>query len=161
MYGRLAAPQGVVIHRRQVVMNQRIRVNHLYRSGGPIERIKRRFNHGASGEHQQRAHALAPTQHGIAHGVVQARRRGCGGRQQRIEHRLHPRMHILHPGGKVELPILLSAAAHTEHRQRRADRVHSPCSRLSGFNTPSSSIFTCCPAALSLACAAFTRSTPR
>src|SRR5690606_21316364 len=39
VHGRLAAAQGVVVHRRQVVVHQRIGMHQLDRGGGRVQRV--------------------------------------------------------------------------------------------------------------------------
>ena len=41
MHGRFAAPQVVVVHRRQIVMHERECMNQLDRNGGCIEQFGR------------------------------------------------------------------------------------------------------------------------
>ncbi len=73
--GRPAAPQVVVVHGRQIVVDQRVGVDDLDRGRHVVEfrfleakRVARRI-------HQQRAHALAAVEGGIAHGLPQLGRR--------------------------------------------------------------------------------------
>ena len=79
MGGRLAAAQGVIVHRRQVVMHQRIGVDELDGHRRRVQVFRLRAEQVATGVHQQRAHALAAAQHRIAHRLVQALR--CFGRR--------------------------------------------------------------------------------
>ena len=72
--GGLATAQGVVVHGRQVVVHQRIGVDQLHRHRCGIEPVQRGTEHLAGGIDQQGAHALAATEHGIAHCLVQALR---------------------------------------------------------------------------------------
>jgi hypothetical protein len=80
----LAAPQVVVVHRRQVVVHQRERVQQLDRSGRGIEqrRVERQAFPGRV--HQERPHPLAAV-HRVTHGLVEAFRRRVRARQHPIE----------------------------------------------------------------------------
>jgi hypothetical protein len=72
MAGRAAATQHVVVHARQVVMNQRIGVDQFDRAADDVEVFRRGAGQLASSVGEQRAHAFAATQCGVAHGVMQA-----------------------------------------------------------------------------------------
>lgn len=109
--GRLAASQGVIVHRRQVVMHQRIGVDELDSHRRRIQVFRLCAEQVATGVHQQRAHALAAAQHGIAHGLVQALR--CFGRRGQ---------------GSVELAFDTVAPAREQNLSRHgwADRKARP-----------------------------------
>ena len=101
MDGRLAAPQDVVVHAGQVVVNQRVDMAQL--DGGsdlvyPCRIGSRGFTSGVG---QQRPHPFAPAENRIAHGLVQTPRRDGHRRQDGLEDGLHPFLVSAHPGLKV------------------------------------------------------------
>ena len=75
MHGWLAAPQRVVVHGRQVVMDEGRRMDELHRGGGMIQRRRRGTGNRAGGMHQPWPNALAAAQDGMAHRFGQCRRR--------------------------------------------------------------------------------------
>ena len=74
MHGRLAAAQAVVVHRRQVVVHQRVGMDQFDCGRGRIEGHRVGAECGAGRVHQQRTHALAAIERGVAHRGVQALR---------------------------------------------------------------------------------------
>ena len=86
MDGGLATAQHIVVHTGHIVMHQRIGVDQLHRAAGAqgglcLGRIQAAHGLG-SGQHQQRAQALAAIEHGVAHGLAQVGG-GIGGNPQR------------------------------------------------------------------------------
>ncbi len=79
VHGGAATAQVVVVHRRQVVMHQRIGVDQLHRAGRRVEFFDRHAKRLAGGVNQQGAQALAAVA-GIAHRFMQAAGVGRGGR---------------------------------------------------------------------------------
>jgi hypothetical protein len=71
--GRLAATQIVVVHCRQIVVNQRIGVDQLNRAGSAVSLLGLAAERFARGVGQQRTHAFAAIHHAVAHGLVKAR----------------------------------------------------------------------------------------
>ena len=72
--GRAAAPQVVVVHRRQIVMHQRVAVQALERGAGQQSAGTRRAEQ-RPGLHQQKwAQSFAAAQYGMAHGGEQTLR---------------------------------------------------------------------------------------
>ena len=69
--GRPAAAQIAVVHRRQVVMDQRIAVDAFERGAGQQRGLARNAEHGRALDHQKRPQPLAAAEAGIAHGVHQ------------------------------------------------------------------------------------------
>ena len=67
MAGRLAAAEVVVIHRRQVVVNQGIGVHHLDGGGGVDGPGARHLEEAGTREHQEGPEPLAAREEGIAH----------------------------------------------------------------------------------------------
>ena len=78
--GRLAAPQIVVVHGREVVVDQRIGVYQLDGAGRAVQGLARDPERRPGRVDQERPHALAVAEHGIAHGLVQVRGRNARGR---------------------------------------------------------------------------------
>jgi hypothetical protein len=97
----LAAPERVVVHRRHVVVHQRIGVDQLDRGGGVLDALGVGAGDLAGGEGEQRAHALAAAQHGVAHRLVEALRGDPGGGEPLGQHAFHACLACLHPGGKI------------------------------------------------------------
>ena len=67
---RFAAPHVVIVHARQVVVNQRIDVNGLDRTADAQRRGGVDIEQPARGDCQQRAHPLAAADRGMAHRLV-------------------------------------------------------------------------------------------
>jgi len=72
--GGLASPQGIIIHGGQVVVDERIDMNHLHGGGGSVQGLQREAQRLTGGIGQQRTQPLAPAQRGVAHGLMQALR---------------------------------------------------------------------------------------
>jgi len=70
MHGGLATSQIVVIHAGQIIMHQRIHMNHLDGSSGALQRICRRIKHRTRREYQQGSYPLAAIQCGITHRLM-------------------------------------------------------------------------------------------
>ena len=70
--GGAAAAQVGVVHRRQVVMDQRIAVDAFERSAGEQRRIARHVEDRRALGHKERSQPFAAVQAAIAHGVEQA-----------------------------------------------------------------------------------------
>ena len=87
--GGFATAQGIVVHRRQVVVHQRIGMDQFHRHRGRVEPFRLSAEQLASGIDQQRTHALATAEDGMAHGLVQPLRcigrRGQGGIEQAFD----------------------------------------------------------------------------
>src|SRR6185295_15117212 len=71
--GRAATTQFIIIHRRQVIMNQRIGVNHLQRAGGANQSLVTRAEGLADSEQQRGPEALATGKDTPANRCVHAR----------------------------------------------------------------------------------------
>src|SRR5690606_33310713 len=76
VHGGTPAAHVVVVHRRQVVVHQRVGVDQLDRGGRQVQAGFVGAQRGAGGVDQQRTHALAAAEGGVAHGRVQAPRFG-------------------------------------------------------------------------------------
>jgi hypothetical protein len=73
MRGRAPAAQVVVVHRRQVVVDQGVGVNQLDRRGGRQHGAWLGARGACAGKTQDRADALAPGEQGVTHRLGQAR----------------------------------------------------------------------------------------
>ena len=142
--GGLAAAQDVVVHARQVVVHERIGVDHLDRRGGRVDARGIGAGEFARGVREQRAHALAAAEHRVAHRLDQRRRRGRVERQRAVEHVL-------------DAPLPLAAT----RLRRRGQGASSPPSGANAFSTPFSRTSICCCASFSAAWQNATSSAPR
>ena len=115
--GRPAAPQVVVVHRRQVVVDQRIGMNHLQRTG----RRHRRLGIAAArlGRHQakHRPQPLATPQHAVTHRRRQPRRRGRPAtginlRQIPVQCIIHPMSRLVQVFAERNIDRCLGATCH-------------------------------------------------
>ena len=95
--GRLAAPEIVIVHAGQVVMDQRITVDALERRRRAQQAFLGGPEHRACFKHEERAHPLAIGEGGMAHGAHQVGFRTAGRRNQLIERHRHPVCHFLQP----------------------------------------------------------------
>ena len=73
---RLPAPQVVIVHRRQVVVHQRVAMHAFERRAGHQRLLARDLEQRRAFHHQEGPEPLAAAEAGIAHGLDQARRRG-------------------------------------------------------------------------------------
>ncbi len=86
VHRRLAATQVVVVHRRQVVMDQRIAVHAFERRRDAKRRLAAGGKKGGTFQDQKRAEPLAAVQHAMAHGRHQAfRPRDFARQRARVE----------------------------------------------------------------------------
>jgi hypothetical protein len=99
--GRLAAPEDIVVHARQIVVRERIGVDKLYRGRGDPDPLRIRAGKLARRKRQQRTHALASAENGIAHRLMQAPRRDLGPRQHALQRRLDALQVGLRPRGEI------------------------------------------------------------
>jgi len=123
VHRRLAAAQDIVVHARQVVVDQRVGVDELDRAGCAQRRRTHAVDRIGRGEHEQRTQSLSAVEDGIAHGVAEAG--WCIGRNASVERRLD----------RIELgegPGVERVALHVVGH---------------GRSWPSSSTFTCCSTA--------------
>ena len=86
--GRPAAAQIAVVHRRQVVMNQRIAVDAFERGAGQQRGFARNAEHGRALDHQERPQPFSAAEARIAHRVDQPLRPRDFVGQQRIGQQL-------------------------------------------------------------------------
>ncbi len=68
----LAATQIVIVHRRQVVMHQRIGMHHLDGGGGAQGAVAAHAEQVRRGHHEKGPEPLAADHDGVAHGVEEA-----------------------------------------------------------------------------------------
>ena len=66
------APQVVVVHARQVVVDQRVDVDAFHREPDAQRAVAVDVEQRAGRRHEQRTHPLAPADRGVAHRLVQA-----------------------------------------------------------------------------------------
>ena len=83
--GRLAAAKPVVVHRREVVVDQRVGVDHLDRRGEREHLVRRAADRLGRGEREHRPDALAAGEQRIAHRLLEAGRAGLGGEAKPLE----------------------------------------------------------------------------
>ena len=76
------AAQVVVVHRRQIVVNQGVGVDQLDGGGGMVEGRFGRACQPTGGIHQPGADALAAAEHGVAHGLGETGRNLVGWGQE-------------------------------------------------------------------------------
>src|SRR6185369_9404346 len=74
---RPAASQIVVIHRRKIVVDQRVRMDHLKRARSPDQSLKRRVKGLTDGQQQRGSKTLATSKHAPANRLVNLFRRSC------------------------------------------------------------------------------------
>ena len=88
MAGRRPATQIVVVHRRQVVVDERVCVDELDRARRGYEVLILAVQRFTSGEHENGTDALASGEHRVSHRFVQSLRRPRCRRQRSFEHRV-------------------------------------------------------------------------
>ena len=74
VHGRLAAAQIVVVHRRQIVMDQRIAVDAFERRRHAQRRMLIGAEESCALQHKERAQPLAAIEHAVPHRLKQPRR---------------------------------------------------------------------------------------
>ena len=114
MYGRLTAPEVVVIHGWQVVVNKRVAMDQFKRAGGQDCALGFMLEQVGSFQNQDRPKALAAVQGAVPHGGQQSRRArdlGCQRSfvQQSVENRFHFRGLICQMLFQVKSHIMLRA----------------------------------------------------
>jgi hypothetical protein len=120
---RLAAPEDIVVHARQIVVDERIGVDQLDRAGGTERGAVIAVDRVGGGEHEQRPQPLAAVEDGIAHRIAEASR-GIGGNAG-VERRLDA-VELGQRPGIERVPFHVCGQA---------------------FSWPPSSTFTCCSTA--------------
>ena len=88
--GRQAAAQLVVVHRRQVVVDQRVGVDQLDRAGDRQEALGLGAERAGGGQREDRAHPLAAGEQRVAHRLLEAGGRGRRGEAQLARARRRP-----------------------------------------------------------------------
>src|SRR5882672_8004278 len=99
--GRTAAPEVVVIHGREVIVDQRIRMDQLDGGSGPVQSGEVDAEYGAGRVDQYRPQAFARPEHAVAQRIVQARRFRRRRGQPAIENPLDARLAGGGVGGKI------------------------------------------------------------
>ena len=87
--GRLAAAQIVIVHARQIVVDEAVDMDAFDGEGDAQGAFPVDIEQVAGGNHQQRPHALAAADGGVAHGVEQLRPAVGRYRQQPVETLVH------------------------------------------------------------------------
>ena len=112
--GRAAAAQVAVVHRRQVVMDQRIAMDAFQRRAGQQRGLARDAEHRGAFDHQKRPQPLAAAEARIAHGVHQPLRPRDFVGQQRVGQQLRQQRFgvfggLVQPFRKVggEVPVVI------------------------------------------------------
>jgi hypothetical protein len=102
---RLAAAEHVVVHARQVVVHERIGVDHFHRRRRRVDNRGIRIGELARGVGEKRPHALAAAQHGVAHRLDQRRRPAVDARQRTVEHVLDSLLPFAGPDRECEVRL--------------------------------------------------------
>ena len=110
MDGGTAPAQVVIVHAWQVVVDQRIGVDAFHRDGGAQQRIFVGIEKAAHFQHEERPHALAAGERGVAHRLEQALLGALHRRQQGVD------------GGRRALGGVLQAGVKHLHRPALAER---------------------------------------
>jgi hypothetical protein len=97
----------VVVHGGQVVVDQRVRVDHLHRAGRRHDVVHAAADRLGPGNDEDRAQTLAPGEDAVAHGLVQrlGRRRLFG--QEAPERLVHGARPLRHVGPEVEARLFV------------------------------------------------------
>jgi hypothetical protein len=136
--GGAAAPKVVVVHRRQVVVDEAHGVDHLHRARGGHGGGGVAAHHGARGEAQRGAHALAAGQQRVAHRLVEGVRVLLGARavQGGVDRRgggLHVGLEVKGAWGVV-VKGGAGAGGKGEVRAHEARAAGTPCHRSLDFD---------------------------
>ena len=102
--GGLAAPQVVVVHGRQVVVDEAVGVDHLHRAGERHQVLARPAHRLAGREDEHGTDALAAGEEAVAHGAVDGGRPGRLRRERPVERLVHRDTESLHRRRGVEAP---------------------------------------------------------
>jgi hypothetical protein len=94
MHGRLAAAHIVIVHRRQIVVDQRIDMDCLDRAGGARGAFAIDPEQAGGGEDQQRPQPFAATDRCMPHRLVQFGARIVGYREHHVEAAIDLRAHL-------------------------------------------------------------------
>ena len=108
--GGAAAAIVVVVHRGQVVVDERIGVDHLQRAGRRQHRLHPAAHRLRPRDHQHRAQPLPPREDAVAHGAVKGGGRAALGGQDALERRVHRARAVLHVGLEIEAHPCLSSS---------------------------------------------------
>ena len=106
VHGRLAAPRVVIVHRRQVVVHQRIAMQQFDRAAGIERAVMRRAEQRRGLGHQKRAQPLAAAERGVAHGRDQPLRpRGLARQRLDFEQMVEQRLGLGGAGGEALVEV--------------------------------------------------------
>ena len=98
--GGLAAAQVVIVHRRQVVVDQRIAVDELHRRRHPHRAVAGDAEQAGAGHDQEGTQPLAAAQACVAHRLEQLGLGGVGHRQEMVDFLLDQFCRFAHGGGE-------------------------------------------------------------
>ena len=115
-----SAAKIVVVHARQVVVNQRIRVQALDRDRGGQGGIVAGAEEFRGREQQDRPEALAAGLQAVAHGLVQPRGAGGGGRHMVVDPALDLSDAAIAFGGEIHRPCAWAKSVPGATPRRRA-----------------------------------------
>ena len=87
--GGFATAHVVIVHRGQIVMHQRVGVQHLDAGGNAGGAAAIDTEQGGGLHHDEGAHALAAAKHGVSHGFHHTRLSALRHRQQIVERLFH------------------------------------------------------------------------
>jgi hypothetical protein len=93
--GGPAAAEVVVVHRREVVVDEAVRVDELERGGEREDVLRVFFERGGGGEREHGTDALAAGEEAVAHGFLEALRSGLVGELEVGEVALDLRAQVL------------------------------------------------------------------
>ena len=113
--GGTSAAQIVVVHRREVVVDERVRVDELERRGQGQDPLRGTPDRPRRGQRQHRADALAAGQQRIAHGLVEARSPRLVGEAQLAEIALDLGAQMLGVGGHGGVRHYVAARARADN----------------------------------------------
>ena len=128
--GRLAAPQVVVVHGRQVVVDEAVGVDHLHRAGQRHQRLVGAAHRLPRGQHQQGADALAAREEAVAHGAMDGGRpiatRRAGRRRAPPRSTPPPRLQRRRRGPRFSVSPVAARERRLARGGRSASRTRSP-----------------------------------
>ena len=110
-----SAPHGVVVHARQVVVDQRVGVHELHGDRHRQGALGRGAHRLGGGERERRAQALAAREEQVPHGRVQRRGLGVGRRQRGVERALDRRQALEQIGPQIHYSALLGLLERSRH----------------------------------------------
>ncbi len=126
---RLAAPEVVIVHARQIVVDQRVNVDAFDRERGPHRARALDVEQVAGGDHEQRPNALAAADRGVAHRFVEPAARVLGNVEQGVEAAIDPRADFLERGPRGSFAAEGRGCLGARRRGRTGSARSSPAPR--------------------------------